>query len=489
MLDLFDRMERLPTPTILVLGDIMLDRYTWGDAERVSPEAPVLILRSDLEEVRLGGAASVAFLLRALGASVQLAGIVGDDAAGRTLTKLLTDEQIDHSFVLTDATRPTTVKERFVGRAANRHPNQILRVDRESRSPLSGDLERAFIDNVRQAIPHCQAVLISDYGKGVCTPVLLAEVIATARSNGVPVLVDPARGADPIRYRHATLLKPNRLEAEAALGRRIDSPAAALEAGQLLCQRLQLSAAVITLDRDGLVVVPAGETGEFVPTHAREVYDITGAGDMALAVLGICQAASLSFRESALLANLAAGVEIERLGVAAVTRSELRSAAAMRPGSDPPKRVTLDEIATLAEAYRRQGKSIVFTNGCFDLLHVGHLRCLEEAAQLGDILIVGINSDNSVRRLKGESRPVINEQDRATLLAALACVDHVVVFDDDTPHECLRRIRPDWLVKGGTYGPHEVVGQELVESYGGRAHVTSRVGDMSTTRILQTISR
>lgn len=493
MSDLLNILNHLGRPRLLVVGDLILDRYTWGDAERVSPEAPVLVLRADDEEVRLGGAASVAFLLRALDCDVHLAGVVGDDTEGRTLRKLLDDHSIDRSAVLSAPQRPTTVKQRFVGRAAQRHPHQILRVDREVRDALRGDLAERFVATVMSQLDGCSALLISDYAKGVCTSSIVERLMVAAKSRGIPVLVDPARIPDYSRYRGAFLLKPNRTEAEWATGWKICKPEDALAVGQRLCQQLDLTAALVTLDRDGMALVQDDESDELIQTEPREVYDITGAGDMTLAMLGLCLACKVSIPTAARLANFAAGMEVERLGIAAVTRDDLRSGlhSSSSPSPNPqlltpqPKIVSLDEAASLAESYRRAGKRLVFTNGCFDLLHVGHVSCLQEAASLGDVLIVAINSDASVAELKGADRPIIPDHDRATLLAALACVDHVLIFDAPTPHELLNRIHPDMLVKGGT--TDEIVGRELVEAYGGQVRIVGIHEGVSTTKILDAL--
>ena len=478
-------LSQIGHPRLLVVGDAMLDRYTWGDAERVSPEAPVLVLRADECEVRLGGAASVAVLLRGLEADVTLAGVIGDDVSGRTVQRLLGEAGIDAAWLVTDPTRPTTTKERFLGRAANRHAHQILRVDTESRTPLDEELTARLADEVaalipqRAATPH-SAVLISDYAKGVCAPELVSSIITASRAAGVPVLVDPARGADYAIYRGATLLKPNRLEAELALGHAIASPTEALRAATTLRERHGFEAVVITLDREGLVLATVTGAKHF-PITPRAVYDITGAGDMVLAMLGLCLAAGLSFPVATQLANVAAGLEVQQPGVMPVSRVDVlreleRLSASARMSGNPmtnggcqptgcnlsassilrltpearqrlreenvAKLVTLDEAAGLTAEHRRAGRTVVFTNGCFDLLHVGHISLLEEAAQLGDVLIVAINSDASVRKLKGTERPLIAEHDRARMLTALECVDHVLIFDDDTPHRLLHALKP-----------------------------------------------
>jgi D-beta-D-heptose 7-phosphate kinase/D-beta-D-heptose 1-phosphate adenosyltransferase len=484
MLDLLAALDRLQSPRLLVVGDLILDRYTWGDAERVSPEAPVLVLHADEEEIRLGGAASVAFLLRALQAEVHLAGVIGDDAHGRALSRLLEETGINQEMVVTDLSRPTTTKERFMGRAAHRHPQQILRVDREQRRSLDAGLEGQLVGAIERHLPAVQAVLVSDYAKGACTVGLLENVIATANRSDLPVFIDPARGTDIQRYRRATLLAPNRAEAEAATGLPIRSPDDALSAGRNLRETLAVGAVVVKLDSEGMVLIESGHA-EHYPTRARSVYDVTGAGDMVLAMAALCRASGISWDETVRLANVAAGLEVEKLGVAPVTRSEVR--AELARAGPAAKIVDLPELIALVERHRRHGRAIVFTNGCFDLLHVGHARCLQEAARLGHVLIVAINSDAGVRRLKGPTRPVIKQADRAALVASLGCVDHVIVFEEDTPHELLRRLRPDILVKGGTYTLDQVVGREVVESYGGKVCVIPPVPGVSTTAVINAL--
>jgi D-beta-D-heptose 7-phosphate kinase/D-beta-D-heptose 1-phosphate adenosyltransferase len=541
---------------VLVLGDIMLDQYTWGRAERVSPEAPVLVVQADTCEVRLGGAGAVAGLLRGLDAEVLLAGIVGDDPEGRIVRQLLDETGIDGRLALTDVDRPTTHKQRFLATVEQRQPHQILRVDHERTHPLARELAESLAGATEKELPNVDALLISDYAKGVCTPELLARVIGAAREQGLPVLVDPARIGDYERYRGATLVKPNRREAELVTGWAIHSPADALEAGRELV-RYDLQAVVVTLDGDGMVLVTAEGTAEHVPTWERQVADITGAGDMVLAVLGLYEAeksksdkgekcendrvdksnsrkveesgrrgdsevgrgaglfegGQIGLRGAVELANVAAGLEVERVGVAPVTRREIAEAVQKKKGTGPicrngpkgashkldlspfssrgsTKVITLDEMVALAAAYRHQGKTVVFTNGCFDLLHVGHVTYLEQAATLGDVLVVAVNSDASVRRLeKGPDRPIVPEADRAAMLAALACVDHVLIFEEATPHRLLEAIRPDVLVKGGTYTVDQVVGHEIVERYGGRVCVTGMQPGVSTTQLVGRIRK
>jgi D-beta-D-heptose 7-phosphate kinase/D-beta-D-heptose 1-phosphate adenosyltransferase len=482
MHELVERLRHRRDLRLLVLGDVILDLYTWGETERVSPEAPVLVLRCQRREARLGGAGFVAAVLQGLGVQTTLASAVGEDAQGRTVEDLLRQAGATLDVVERDPQRPTTTKERFLGNAASREAQQVLRVDSELRLPLCLALEARLLKQVRQALPSHQALLVSDYAKGVCTPRLLSECIAAARERGVPVLVDPARGVDYGRYRGATLLAPNRVEAEAAAGRLITSPEAAEEAGRQLCARCALEAAVIKLDRDGIVLARPDRPRRVFPAWVKSARDVTGAGDVVLALLGLGQAAGLDLEESVAVASAAAGAEVAKIGAAPLAWEEVEEAFSEREVRPKRKIVNLDVMARLAEGYRREGRRIVLSNGCFDLLHAGHVAHLQEAAQLADVLVVAINSDDSVRRLKGPDRPIVSQSLRAAMLSALECVEHVVVFDQDTPHEILRRLRPEVLAKGAT--TDEIIGREFVERYGGFVCATSGVPRMSTTRLV-----
>lgn len=487
MRDLLAAIDGLPSRRILVLGDVILDRYTSGEAKRVSPEAPAVVLRVDQVEARLGGAAAVAGLLRALGAEVTLAGVVGHDTAGHTLRQIAVEVGIEVHALLPVADRPTTIKERFLGRSPHRTPQQILRVDHEATHDVPPGVVAELGALLTERPLDYDAVLISDYAKGVCVPELLAGVMAAARRHGLPVIVDPARRSDYARYRGASVVKPNRVEAELATGISIHVPTDAFQAGDALRRTCDCDAVVVTLDRDGMAVVEGVEPPRVLPAQVREVTDITGAGDTALASLGLALASGLPLVTAAQLAIVASGLQVERLGVAAITRDELRASLASRVAGDD-KLVTLEQMAVLATDYRARGLRVVFTNGCFDLLHVGHVASLQEAAALGDLLVVAINSDASVCRLKGPMRPIVGERDRAALLAALGCVDHVLVFDDPTPHALLRSIRPDVLVKGGDYRVEQVVGREIVWEYGGQVRVVANVPGVSTTSILRRLA-
>ncbi len=482
---LIDVMQQLGHPRLLVIGDLILDRYVWGEAERVSQEAPVILLRQESEEMRLGGAANVANMIRGLDADVTIAGVVGRDSDGEELQASLINAGIDCSLVLTDESRPTTVKVRFIGRAQSRHPHQILRVDREMRHALPKPIEDEFLSRLMTQLDGHQAVLISDYSKGVCTPRVLRKVIEAAKARNIPVLVDPGPKGNYSDYAGATAVTPNRLETKLATSLEVRSASDAFVAGQQLVEKYGLECAFVTLDKDGIALSLADGDSELFPTRKREVYDITGAGDMVLAMIGVGMADGLSPQDLCRLANVAGGLEVERIGVVAINRQEILGDLLGGSRKVHEKASDLNELARLVDARKQLGQRVVFTNGCFDLLHAGHVQYLQEAASLGDCLIVAINSDDSVRRLKGLSRPVISQQQRAMMLAALECVDHAIVFHEDTPLKLLERLQPNVLVKGGT--TPIVVGRELVESYGGEVHILSEVPEVSTTRIVSQI--
>jgi D-beta-D-heptose 7-phosphate kinase/D-beta-D-heptose 1-phosphate adenosyltransferase len=487
--DLVQLVRTLGAPRVLVVGDVILDRYTWGDAERVSQEAPVILLRADKREQRLGGAANVCHMLRGLGARAALAGVVGDDDGGEAVRDELRRAEIACSGVLTDPSRPTTVKERFMGRAQQRYPHQMLRVDKEVREPVSAAIEDKLLAAITIALPEQDIVLVSDYAKGVCTPRLLAGVIQAARGAGRRVLVDPIRGHDYSRYRGASSMTPNRLEASLATGGKIESARDALPLARKLCSDLELEAAIVTLDKEGMALSLASGGERIFPTRTRQVYDITGAGDMVLAVIGMCLAAGASYEDAVRLANVAGGLEVEKVGCAIVTRDEILADlnATGQRGRGDSKTVDRGTLAREVARRRQAGQRIVFTNGCFDILHAGHVRYLEEAATHGDCLIVAINSDSSVRQIKGPSRPIIPQADRAHMLAALEPVHYVTIFDELTPHALLHLLRPDVLIKGGTYDHDGVVGWEVVEAYGGQVVTGCAVEGLSTSAIIERI--
>jgi D-beta-D-heptose 7-phosphate kinase/D-beta-D-heptose 1-phosphate adenosyltransferase len=496
---LLELLDHLGQPEVLVVGDLMLDRYVWGNAERISQEAPVILLRADQREERLGGASSVATLLRALGANVCLAGVVGDDADGGRIRQMLGDLDVYHGCVLTDASRPSTVKERYMGRAQARHPQQMIRVDYEVRDPLEAGVEARLADAIDSRLRQCDIVLVSDYDKGVCTPGLLQHVVATARRLGRRVLVDPIRCKSAAenqayaRYRGCTAMTPNRLEASLAAGMPIRDSHEALTAGERLQRALDMEACIVTLDKDGMALAHRDGRRAVLPTRPRQVYDITGAGDMVLSVLGMALAAGADYEPAIRLANIAGGLEVEKVGVAPVSRDEIRrdlqEQLCVRRETTPagPEEKLVDRATLNARLtpLRQAGTRIVFTNGCFDVLHAGHVQYLNEAKAQGDVLVVGINSDQTVRRLKGPARPLNPLAARVEVLRALSAVDYVVPFEEPTPLELIHAVRPDVLVKGADYRKEDVVGAAFVEALGGRVHLAVLKQDFSTTRLLE----
>ena len=481
-------MESLGNPRIVVVGDLILDRYIWGYAERISQEAPVPLLRADQREHRLGGAASVATMLRALDAQVRLIGGVGHDPEASLVREMLREHEIDDRWVVSLDDRPTTLKERYIGRAQDRHPQQMIRVDYETRDPIPAMVEARLHAELPAAMEWADVILISDYGKGVCTPSLLRAIIDAGRTRGVKVLVDPIRSSDYARYHGARCMTPNRLEAQLATGMSIATPEDALAVGRRLVEAHGIEAVLITLDRDGMALVRADGRSQLLPTRPRQVYDITGAGDMVLAVVGLCVACGADYDEAAELGNIAGGLEVEKFGVALLDREEI-----LRDLVDhhhPEESKVLDRKRLLAEVQRRRlaGQTMVFTNGCFDLLHPGHVRLLRDAANLGDFLVVGLNSDDSVRRLKGPNRPINPAEARAEVLSALKAVDAVTVFDADTPLELITALRPDVLVKGGDYRPDQVVGRAEVEEAGGRLVLIPLAEGHSTSTLVRRAS-
>jgi D-beta-D-heptose 7-phosphate kinase/D-beta-D-heptose 1-phosphate adenosyltransferase len=470
-------LDRYPGMHVWVVGDLMLDEYVMGAVDRISPEAPVPVVRVRDTEHRLGGAANVARQVAALGATVSLAGVIGDDAAGEDFLRLCAASNINTHAVIRLSERRTTRKLRVLG-----HSQQLLRLDWEDVKPVAPQATVRMVSKLAEG-PGPHAIILSDYAKGVLTPETIASV--TAQRGGAPVVVDP-KHRDFTRYRGATTITPNLRELEAAAGQPldVDDPEAIAAAARLLAQAAGLEAMVVTLGDRGMLVVPVQGQNTAVPAIQRAVYDVTGAGDTAISVLTLSLAARASMVEAAQLANAAAGVSVGQIGAVAVDPGSIRDALASRPDG---KILTRDDLIARAATWRMAGKRIVFTNGCFDLLHAGHLSLLSQAAKLGDVLVLAINSDASVRRLKGPERPLVPQEDRAAVLAALGFVDAVTIFDEDTPLEALQSIRPHVLVKGGDYRLDQVVGRELMEATGGRVVLVPLTPEKSTTALVERI--
>lgn len=472
-------LESQGSPRVVIVGDLILDRYVSGDVRRISPEAPIPVLAAHTSELRLGGAGNVAANLRAMDAEVEIVGIVGDDEHGRDMCRLFEQQSIGTEGVLVDSSRPTIGKTRMLSGV-----QQMLRVDWEDARPIDGDALVRMLAAVPAAIARADAVVLSDYGKGALSDEVLRAAIGAARDRGVPVLVDP-KGADFSRYAGATLVTPNRKEAEEALGRPIatldELPAAADD----LIRVGELDVAVITLGADGIFFRSADGAAEGrVPTQARAVFDVTGAGDTVVAHLAFHLGAGASLEEAVSLANHAAGIVVAKLGTHSVTRTELLDRLQQSLPHEG-KVVSRAGVGAVIESWRREGKRVVFTNGCFDVLHAGHVDYLRFARSKGDALVVGVNDDASVTRLKGPERPVNTLDDRMLVLSALEVVDAVVPFGEDTPKELVEQVSPDVLVKGEDYADKPVVGREWVESHGGQVVLAPLLKGRSTSSILE----
>ena len=465
----------------LVIGDLMLDEYLWGKAERISPEAPVQVVDVVREELRLGGAGNVVNNLAALGARVTVCSVVGEDENGAALLKAFKSREVATDAVFRDPSRRTSRKTRVV--AAHQ---QIVRIDRESREPLAADVEQQLCSWIAANFAQFNVILLSDYNKGVLTPRVIDTAIAAARPCGIPVLVDP-KGTDYSRYQGATILTPNRKEAEAASGVAIRSLDSLEHAATTIMETAGLEHLLITRSEEGMSLFSRLAEPVHIPTLAREVFDVSGAGDTVLASLAVGLAAGLGMSEAARLANIAAGIAVAKLGTSTVSPDEIINALALAHPDSDSKIKNLDVLTAIIAAEKARGKRVVFTNGCFDLLHAGHVKYLQKSRNLGDLLILGLNSDASVRRLKGEKRPLIGEDERAHILAALDCIDYVVLFDEDTPLALITALKPHILAKGGDYTADSVVGKEVVEAYGGRVELVSFVDGKSTTNIIERV--
>ena len=457
----------------LVVGDLMLDQYWHGPARRISPEAPVPVVQVNATEMRPGGAANVALNLRHLGCTTHLCGIVGEDDAGRTLSDRLAQESISSHLVYGVA--PTVVKLRVL----SQH-QQLIRLDFETPHHDS-DLER-LSEHFRRSLDAASIVVFSDYAKGALQQVEL--LIAAARERGVPVLVDP-KGSDFSRYRGATLITPNRRELEAVVGDTGDLDGLFQRADRLRRQ-LDIEAIVVTLSEDGMALI-SGNGVVHIPTDAREVFDVTGAGDTVIGTLAAAIGAGADYETAIRLANKAAGIAVGKLGTATVSVDELQNALLSEQVGINAGIVSESELLERVEVSRSAGNRIVFTNGCFDLLHPGHVRYLEQAAALGDRLVVAVNGDDSVRQLKGPARPINTLPDRMAMLAALRSVDWVVSFDEETPERLIDTVRPDVLVKGGDYRPDEIAGARSVTENGGRVVIMDFVDGFSSTSLIERI--
>jgi len=468
---------------VLVLGDVMLDRFVYGSVERISPEAPIPVLNVEKSMDMPGGAANVARNIAAMGARVRLLGVVGRDSPADDLrAQLATSPSIDARLV-PDASRPTSVKIRYVADG-----QQLMRADREERAAIADEVERSLLEEFSAAIREAQVVVLSDYAKGVLSDSLTRSAIDLARRADRIVIVDP-KSRDLTKYRGATIITPNRLELQEACGRECISDEQIVDGARQILSGGVSSVLIVTRGKDGMSVVHADGAALHLPTSARQVYDVSGAGDTVVATISLAVASGAEVGQAAALANVAAGIVVGKRGTATVTTGEI--VAAMRPldgRSDGQKIFALETVRQLARGWRDQGLKIAFTNGCFDLLHPGHISLLEQARRSADRLIVGLNADLSIRRLKGPDRPVQSEVARATVLAAIKSVDAVVIFEEDTPIHLIETLEPDVLVKGADYTVETVVGADLVVKKGGRVLLVDLVRGHSTTDTVRRVA-
>jgi len=463
-------------PNILVVGDLMIDHYLWGSCERISPEAPVQVVDISRETTVLGGAGNVINNLSALGASVSVCSVIGDDNNGVELISMLENIGIDTKNIIMQPDRKTSKKSRVVAVS-----QQILRYDNESKDDVLSSSVNRILDSLSIDISMYDIIILSDYGKGVLTDELCQGVITIAKDNDVKVLVDP-KGADFTKYKGAYLLTPNKKEAILATNINIDSEETLKEALLKLKQECDLGISLITLSEDGIATYD--DELKIFPTVAKEVFDVTGAGDTVIASIAFAISAGKDIEQTAAFANLAAGVVVGKIGSATVNLAEIEEyEASLHKSTSDAHIKSFEDINTIVHRCVSRGKKVVFTNGCFDILHVGHVKYLQIAKSFGDILIVGLNSDESVSRLKGPTRPVNIAEDRAYLLAALEAVDYVVPFSEDTPYELIKMIKPNILVKGGDYEGKDVVGTE----FSGELKLVDFVDGKSTTRTIEKI--
>ncbi len=473
--ELLPYVDRLKTARVLCIGDVMLDHYVYGQVERVSPEAPIPVLWIEREMKTLGGAGNVLRNLRALGAAASFISVVGNDEAGREIGRLIEAQDGAEAHVLVQPQRTTTVKTRYI--AGNQ---QLLRADRESAIPLDPYIREDMLRLARELVADHSFVVISDYAKGVLTEGVALEIIRAAHEAGARVIVDP-KGGDHIRYRGADLVKPNRRELAHATGMSVATDDEIIAASRSLIERCGFNAVLASLGAEGSVLISADGAAHIQRADVREVFDVSGAGDTIVATVAAALAVGVGLTDAARLGNVAAGIVVGKIGTAVVYESELTAALNGRDLHAGDKVVPRSHALDLVARWRRHGLRVGFTNGCFDLLHPGHVALLGQAKAACDRLVVGLNSDASTARLKGPRRPIQSESERAAVLASLMTVDLIIIFEEDTPIELIRDIRPQLLVKGDDYRLDEVVGADLVKNAGGEVLLAKFVPGYSTT--------
>ncbi|MBN1841690.1 MAG: D-glycero-beta-D-manno-heptose-7-phosphate kinase [Deltaproteobacteria bacterium] len=469
---------------ILVIGDLMIDEYVWGEVDRISPEAPVQVVSVLRDSVTLGGAGNVVNNLVALGAQVTVAGVLGAGANADLLMKMFRELGVDTAGVTQDPTRPTTKKTRIIG--GHQH---VLRIDRETRQEISEEQVNTLVCFAKDRIDTFDLILVSDYGKGLVSETLLRQIIDVANQNKKRIIVDP-KGLNFRKYAGATAITPNKKEASLAAGIEIVDDASLEAAGEKLLRGIPVQMVLMTCGKEDMVLFEQGkEPYRIIIGEARQVFDVSGAGDTVVSVLGLGLASGCSFRQAAAIANVAAGIVVEKVGTATVSRKELQSALEPSIEALATKQKTLSDLILIIDRLRAGSKTIVMTNGCFDLLHVGHIKLLSASKKMGDVLIVAIDDDESVRALKGKDRPIIAAQERIRIISALDCVDYVTLFSTRELGDLIEALRPDVLTKGSNYTNETVLGREIVEKFGGRIALIPMTEAVSSTGVIKQIKQ
>jgi len=482
--NLLKTVTNLGSPKVLVVGDFMLDVYIYGDAIRISPEAPVPVLKVTRNEYRCGGAGSVAADIAALGARPFCLGVIGDDQNSEILKQKLTEMGADISGLHTINNRPTISKQRLIGLAQHLHRQQLIRMDHEPTEPLADEVNEVILQTYKDKLASADIVCLQDYDKGLLSPALCQEMIQSAGQADKKVLVDPSLRSDYSKYLGATVITPNRKETSAAVGFEITNAETAAKAAEELARKLKLQAVVITLDKEG-AYLRTEDISQIIPTRGRSVYDVTGAGDMVLATLAITLAAGCVYETAVQLSNITGGIEVEKFGTATVTIEEIANEILNQKRGTSGKVRSIEVLLDELTWHRKGKKTIVFTNGCFDVIHRGHIEYLEFCKSQGDVVVVGVNSDSSVKIIKGHARPINNQHDRAIVLAALEMVDYITLFDEPDPLNLIKKVKPDVLVKGEDWAEKGVVGREFVESLGGKVVLAPIVEGKSSTETIE----
>lgn len=474
------KLDDIKTKSVLVIGDVMLDKYSFGSSKRISPEAPVPVFLKESERVVLGGAANVAINLEKAKQKVSIMSVVGDDKEGEEIKEILEDNGISTQLLLKDNKRKTTVKTRFIGQ----NNVQMLRVDSEDTFKINQEIKEQLINLLEKNIDKFEIIIFSDYNKGMLDTDIMPKLIQIAKNKNIKTLVD-VKEPKYDKYRNSYLIKPNLVELSDITKMPVNTDEEIIKAAQTLLKNTDSQYVLTTRGKDGMTLVSKDEY-KHIKCMSREVYDVTGAGDTVISYLAVGLLNNIDLIDSIQIANYAAGVEVSKMGTYAVTIEEIKEYI-----EDDNNVLFENKILTSKQLSdilkKRQNKKVVFTNGCFDIFHVGHARYLREASKLGDILVVGVNSDDSVKRLKGEERPIIGQKERMELLASLSFVSYVVMFDEDTPYRLIEEIQPDIITKGGDYKPEDVVGKEIVEAKGGKVVICPFIESHSTTSIINKI--